>query len=234
PATWVCPKNECPCPRIATLSPRRFANCTSFAMSADFDKFTQRVGRGDLVERRQVDQLDAPAGEKGVIANEQAVGPLAHESCKGRFDLRTGAGFENLDLQTHGESRRFHVSQRRLYIRSICWIDKDGNASGSGHKFAKQSQSFCGQLANEKVNACQVPPGRPRLDTRPSLTGSSPTMKTMGVVAVAPLAANAEAGPPFVAITATRRRTSSAASAGRRSYCPSAQRYSIDTFSPST
>jgi len=25
--TWVCPKNECPWPRIATLTPRRFANC---------------------------------------------------------------------------------------------------------------------------------------------------------------------------------------------------------------
>src|SRR5262245_44459199 len=32
-ATWVCPKNECPWPRIAILTPWRFANCTSFAMS---------------------------------------------------------------------------------------------------------------------------------------------------------------------------------------------------------
>jgi hypothetical protein len=32
-STWVWPKNECPRPRIATLSPWRFANCTSFAMS---------------------------------------------------------------------------------------------------------------------------------------------------------------------------------------------------------
>ena len=27
PSTWVCPKNECPWPRIATLSPWRLANC---------------------------------------------------------------------------------------------------------------------------------------------------------------------------------------------------------------
>jgi hypothetical protein len=33
-ATCLCPKNECPWPRIATLTPRRFANCTSFAMSS--------------------------------------------------------------------------------------------------------------------------------------------------------------------------------------------------------
>jgi putative Mg2+ transporter-C (MgtC) family protein len=39
----------------------------------------------------------------------------------------------------------------------------------------------------------------------PSLTGSSPTPKTIGIVVVAALAANAEAGPPGTAITATRR-----------------------------
>ena len=123
---------------------------------ADFGIVTPTICCGDSVARRQVNQLDPPAVEEGVAIDEEGVGPLAHESCEGRFDLRTAAGFENLDLQTHGESRRFHVSQRRLCIRSICRIDKDGNANGSGHKLAKESQSLCGQLANEKVNACQV------------------------------------------------------------------------------
>ena len=36
----------------------------------------------------------------------------------------------------------------------------------------------------------RLPPGRARLATRPSLTGSSGTMKTMGIVVVAALAAN--------------------------------------------
>jgi hypothetical protein len=40
--------------------------------------------------------------------------------------------------------------------------------------------------------------------------------------------------PPLVEMTATRRLTRSAAIAGRRSYCPSAQRYSMFTFRPST
>jgi hypothetical protein len=67
--------------------------------------------------RREVNQLDTPAGEKGVMANEQGVGPLAHERCEGRFDLLAGAGFEKLDLQPHRPSSRFHVSQRGLCIR---------------------------------------------------------------------------------------------------------------------
>ena len=46
------------------------------------------------------------------------------------------------------------------------------------------------------------------------------------------LAAKAETVPPVAAMTATCRRTNSAASAASRSYWPSAQRYSIATFSP--
>src|SRR5215475_14794056 len=106
--------------------------------------------------RREVNQLDTSAGEKGVIANEQSVGPLAYESCEGSFDLSAGAGFENLDLQSHGASSRFHVSQRGLCIRSIGRIDKHGNASGSGHKLAQQSQPLCGQLANDQIDTSQV------------------------------------------------------------------------------
>ena len=79
-----------------------------------------------------------------------------------------------------------------------------------------------------------LPPGRARLATRPNLTGSSPTPKTIGIVVVAALAASAAEVLPGVAITATRRRTRSAMSDGRRSYWPSSQWYSTVTFWPST
>ena len=49
--------------------------------------------------------------------------------------------------------------------------------------------------------------------TRPSLTGSSPTPNTIGIVEVAALAAS-DAGVLFATITLTRRRTRSAASSG--------------------
>src|SRR6266404_1870147 len=51
---------------------------------------------------------------------------------------------------------------------------------------------------------------------------------------VAALAASAEGSPPVVVRTVSGRRTNSDAIAGRRSYWPSAQRYSIVTFWPST
>ena len=57
--------------------------------------------------------------------------------------------------------------------------------------------------------------------------------KTIPIVVAAASGARA-AGTPWVMMTSTLRRTSSAASAGRRSYLPSAHRYSIVMFFPST
>ena len=129
---------------------------------------------------------------------------------------RLAAGVEDLDLQPHGARSRFHVSQRDLGV-SIGRIDEHGHSSGCGHQLTQELQPLCRQLAVRKLTPVRLPPGRARLATRPSLTGSSATTKTMGIVVVAALAANAAGGPPVVAITATRRRTNSAASSGSRS-----------------
>ena len=79
------------------------------------------------------------------------------------------------------------------------------------------------------VTPVMLPPGRLRLATRPSLIGSPPVSKMIGMVVVAAFAASA-AGVEVAAITATCRRTSSAAIPGSRSYRFSPQRYSILTF----
>src|ERR1051325_2902903 len=65
-----------------------------------------------------------------------------------------------------------------------------------------------------------LPPGWLRLATSPALTGSSAETKTIGIVDVADFAANADVGPPDVAMTATLRLTSSAASAGNADVGP--------------
>ena len=60
--------------------------------------------------RRQIDQLDTPAVEKCVVADENRVGPLAHERCEGGIDFAAGAGIEDLDLKPEGAARRFHLA----------------------------------------------------------------------------------------------------------------------------
>jgi hypothetical protein len=59
----------------------------------------------------------------------------------------------------------------------------------------------------------RLPPGRARLATSPSLTGSGPPLKTIGIVEVALFAASAEGGL-FAIIKSTLRPTRSAANAG--------------------
>ena len=60
-----------------------------------------------------------------------------------------------------------------------------------GTSSRSSSSRFAVNSALKKLIPVRLPPGRARLATRPSLTGSSPTLKTMGIVAVAALAASA-------------------------------------------
>ena len=78
-----------------------------------------------------------------------------------------------------------------------------------------------------------LPPGRARLATIPVSSGLPTMAMTMGIVVVARFAIRA-AGVPWVTMRSTLSRTSSAASAGSRSYWPSAHRNSSVTFLPST
>ena len=77
------------------------------------------------------------------------------------------------------------------------------------------------------------PPGRARLVTSPFPIGSGSCKKTMGIVAVASLAARVSVAPDET-MTSTLRRKSSAARAGARLKFPSGFGYSMVMFFPST
>src|SRR6516165_7569009 len=104
----------------------------------------------------------------------------------------------------------------------------------AGTSSVSTSSCFCPNSTASEVAPVMLPPGRLRLETSPAATGSPPVAKTIGMVAVAALAASAEGVPPGTAITATLRETRSANSEGNRPYSPSAQRYSNATLRPST
>ena len=77
-----------------------------------------------------------------------------------------------------------------------------------------------------ELSPVMFPPGRARLGTIPVPTGSPTATMTRGTVDVAFLTASA-AGVPAVTITSTFAASNSAMSAGKRSYFPSAHRYSM-------
>src|SRR5215475_9402907 len=88
--------------------------------------------------------------------------------------------------------------------------------AAAGTSSRRRSSRFAVTSAAKILIPVALPPGLARLATRPSLTGSSLTTKTIGIVVVAAFAANAATGVDE-AITETWRRTNSAASAGNRS-----------------
>ncbi len=113
-------------------------------------------------------------------------------------------------------------------------LRRSAMAVASGINWCRRSSRFGPSSTFSMLTPVRLPPGRLRLATSPVPTGSTPLLNTIGIVAVAALAARGETLPPVAAITATWRRTSSAARAGNRSYLSSAQRYSMSTFCPST
>src|SRR5262245_57227758 len=70
----------------------------------------------------------------------------------------------------------------------------------AGTRSRRNSSRFATTSPLKKLMPVRLPPGRARLAIRPSLTGSSAATKTMGIVAVASLAANVTAIPPNVVI----------------------------------
>ena len=106
--------------------------------------------------RRHVGKLHAPSYKKCILADKESVGPLAPKNCEGRVDLAAGAGVENLDLQSHRASSRFHIPQRGLRIGRIRRIYEHGYTSHSGHHLSQELQPLCRQLITEKIDSRQV------------------------------------------------------------------------------
>jgi hypothetical protein len=108
------------------------------------------------------------------------------------------------------------------------------NVFAPGTRSRSRLSALVPSSSEKKVMPVTLSPGWRRFVTRPIFTGSAPVLNTTGMVVVAFLAAKLDGGPPTAAMTLTLRRTKSAASSGRRSTLPSAQRYSIATFWPTT
>ena len=98
------------------------------------------------------------------------------------------------------------VSHQKL--REKPWRAKSPCAYPRAVQSATRTSPRNGVLCEGLLAGRVLLPGRARLATRPSLTGSCARPKTIGIVAVAALAARAPSPKPGVVITATRRRTS--------------------------
>src|SRR6516164_8296582 len=116
---------------------------------------------GHRVACRQLRHLDTPRVEERAGPDDEGVGLLAPNDFEGGIDLAASIRVEHLDLQSHGASRRLHVSQRDLGQRSKGWIDQHGHTSCGGHQLAQEFEPLCYQFTPEPIDTCQVA-ARPR------------------------------------------------------------------------
>ena len=116
-------------------------------------------------------------------------------------------------------------------VVALFGLTKKAMVPGCGKSSRTSPRRFGPSSLVNTLTPVALPPGRLKLLTRPSWTGSKPLANTMGIVAVAAFAANAEPWSVTTSIV-TCRRTSSVAITGKRSCWPSAKRYSIATLRP--
>jgi hypothetical protein len=100
--------------------------------------------------------VDAPVGEESRGADEEGVDPLAHKTCKGCVDVATGAGADDVDLQSHSAGSQLHVSQCSFRTRRVVWVDEHTHAFSRGHQLAQDFQSLCRQLTDEKIDTGRI------------------------------------------------------------------------------
>ena len=107
------------------------------------------------------------------------------------------------------------VSLDRVSAEGLVGLTSSAMAVAPGTNSCASSNSFAPSSTDKRVTPVRLPPGRLRLATRPSLTGSAHVTKMTGTVMVALLAARAALWLPTT--TATLRLIRLATRAGNRS-----------------
>ena len=133
-----------------------------------------------------------PIGEQERAGtDEQRTSPALDERCKGCLDVAVAADIENDELLPDRLRRGLHVSSLRLGIQDVFGFTSTAIVVALGTSWRSSSSRFAPNTPEKKTTPVTLPPGRLRLATRPSLTGSPPVAKTIGTVVVAALAASA-------------------------------------------
>ena len=115
-----------------------------------------------------------------------------------------GAGIQDMELQSEGSSRCLQPLRVGLGESGIGRVDEQGYNARRGNQLVQQLQPFRRYPTFALVTPVTLPPGRLRLATSPSRTGSEAISKTIGMVVAAAFAAIA-AGVLVAAITVTWR-----------------------------
>ena len=126
-------------------------------------------------------------------------------ACKTSIFMSVASAAARTSLSIGAAAENFGFSSTAI-------VDEGGTSSRN------KPNRFGSNRLVSKVIPVAFPPGRLKLATNPSFTGSPPIVNIIGIVEVAAAAANTAGSPPVVVRSDTGRPTSSAAIAGSRSY----------------
>ena len=181
-------------------------------------ELSQLRNRGQRVAGCKGDDLCALVGEKGIGIDEQRRNPLLDKCCERRVQFAFGAGFDDNQFLARTRPLLPALLACRTSVFGSFGLTRKAITPAFGTSSCSNSISLAASPLIKKLTPVMLPPGRARLATMPSLTGSPPIANTIGTVSgTTGLAATAETVPPVATTTFTRRRTRSAASVGSRS-----------------
>ena len=135
---------------------------------------------------------------------EQNAGLPLGKRCERAIEIGRGSGLDDIENPAVG-ARRASISATLGAEFGLSGFTSSPTVTASGTSLRNRSRRFPNSSLLITVTPVMFPPGRLRLSTRPNSTGSEPNPKTIGMVAVAALAANGARTEPIATITATRR-----------------------------
>jgi hypothetical protein len=160
-------------------------------------------------------QLDTPAVQKRRRPDKEGIGSLATHRFEGGIDLGAGVGVEHLDLQPHVASSHVNALQLSLGLL-VSRIDEHCDTDEPGKEFTQELQPLTRHLGIEKIDSRHVAArsreARDEAEPHRIVPDEENDRDRLGCG----LGAKVD-GVPSAAITATWRRTKSAASSGNRS-----------------
>jgi hypothetical protein len=94
-----------------------------------------------------------------------------------------------MELQSEGAGRRLQLTKKASLKVGLVGLMSTAMMVAFGSSSRSSSSRFCATSTFKLVTPVRLPPGRIKLATSPTLTGSTAIAKTIGMVAVAALAA---------------------------------------------
>src|SRR5262249_52287763 len=181
---------------------------------------------------RQRDKLIAATGEEYIIVDEQRSGPLPCKSGEHRLKIIFSDRPHDENLHADRTARLLHGCRVMLGV-GVVGVDQQRNGFGCRYQLMQKPQLLRLQWTGNLIDAGQVAAPAAEAGDQAGLNRVDAAVEDNGNRGGHGL--RRQRRRPIAGENhETFRRTKSAASAGSRSYWPSAQRYSIATFWPST